>query len=274
MRGNPGLYWLAPRYRRSIPACAGEPPGAAGLHPAGQVYPRVCGGTADAHSAGKRWRGLSPRVRGNPWLTARSVTAAGSIPACAGEPLPAARLVALATVYPRVCGGTKDEIDRRQMPMGLSPRVRGNPNADYTSGDIDRSIPACAGEPPAACGRCANQKVYPRVCGGTRSAGKMGFWNGGLSPRVRGNPDPAVRDLIRERSIPACAGEPRFAPNPENIVKVYPRVCGGTQPHHPPRPRVRGLSPRVRGNPAAPAHPGAPAQVYPRVCGGTPPPGR
>ena len=53
-------------WRRSIPACAGEPlPGGQARRPPG-VYPRVCGGTHDIATPMAGLNGLSPRVRGNP----------------------------------------------------------------------------------------------------------------------------------------------------------------------------------------------------------------
>ena len=50
----------------------------------------------------------------------------------------------------------------------------------------------------------------------------------GLSPRMRGNP--TLPDLygIRQRSIPAYAGEPRWIWIRSGTGQVYPRVCGGT----------------------------------------------
>ena len=51
-------------------------------------------------------------------------------------------------VYPRVCGGTADERIVELMCRGLSPRVRGNRALPQHSGYSQRSIPACAGEPP------------------------------------------------------------------------------------------------------------------------------
>ena len=71
--------------------------------------------------------GLSPRVRGNQGRVFSAVGWDGSIPACAGEPYPAAVTSETSQVYPRVCGGTEM---RRLSPAngtGLSPRVRGNP---------------------------------------------------------------------------------------------------------------------------------------------------
>ena len=51
---------------------------------------------------------------------------------------------------------------------GLSPRVRGNPTDDAVGQTALRSIPACAGEPLQCKEESMNDKVYPRVCGGTR----------------------------------------------------------------------------------------------------------
>ena len=92
--------------------------------------------------------GLSPRVRGNPHNRRRIETAKRSIPACAGEPELEVGELMPASVYPRVCGGTRHQIARLSYSDGLSPRVRGN--LPVRSGRIHRpgSIPACAGEPP------------------------------------------------------------------------------------------------------------------------------
>ena len=107
------------------------------------------------------------------------------------------------------------------------------------------------------------QRVYPRVCGGTttragspvyRVRGNLDsrstiLLSVGLSPRVRGNLQAPVPASVPRGSIPACAGEPTaVTPRATEKPTVYPRVCGGT----PPSARVNiagpGLSPRVRGN--------------------------
>ena len=90
------------------------------------------------------------------------------------------------------------------------------------------SIPACAGEPNRSVRALDRTMVYPRVCGGTLHARVFGEDVVGLSPRVRGNrllPCPRPHNL---RSIPACAGEPRYVGSPSGVID--------------------GLSPRVRGN--------------------------
>ena len=66
VRGNRDALSGLPRLARSIPACAGEPPGMyLGAYP-GKVYPRVCGGTYLDWADDCIRIGLSPRVRGNP----------------------------------------------------------------------------------------------------------------------------------------------------------------------------------------------------------------
>ena len=73
-----------------------------------------------------RTEGLSPRVRGNHRGDRLSRWCGRSIPACAGEPSPAAVTTADSRVYPRVCGGTIGSADYKGESIGLSPRVRGN----------------------------------------------------------------------------------------------------------------------------------------------------
>ena len=128
------------------------------------------------------------------------------------------------------------------------------------------------------------------MCGGTCSADRRARRCRGLSPRVRGNLVLPRQDGHKPRSIPACAGEPTQRLRYNGVLRVYPRVCGGTRYAAGRRACSRGLSPRVRGNPVCvialsamlrsiPACAGEPyqqpsaplpAEVYPRVCGGTP----
>ena len=110
----------------SIPACAGEPPSSAPRPTAVWVYPRVCGGTGFKLATGWKYRGLSPRVRGNQPLGYHCPVTPGSIPACAGEPMHRRIKIKLKKVYPRVCGGTQAKDPSPALAYGLSPRVRGN----------------------------------------------------------------------------------------------------------------------------------------------------
>ena len=84
--GEPASLRQSTPPRGSIPACAGEPPTCRRKARSRRVYPRVCGGTTVRPGALRRWRGLSPRVRGNRDKISGTSAAARSIPACAGEP--------------------------------------------------------------------------------------------------------------------------------------------------------------------------------------------
>ena len=110
------------------------------------------------------------------------------------------------------------------------------------------SIPACAGEPTGIHLGVHSGEVYPRVCGGTPPGIVRLDSAEGLSPRVRGNHDVVGTEERVGGSIPACAGEPSTMPRLAWSPKVYPRVCGGTNPWPNPRLEWYGLSPRVRGN--------------------------
>ena len=169
---------------------------------------RVCGGTSVGGCGVGVAGGLSPRVRGNQYPHPAGRVAAGSIPACAGEPCRGRGCRRVSRVYPRVCGGTRRLWGGRGYPTGLSPRVRGNPVAADEHLQGTGSIPACAGEPRTGCRCWPNPGVYPRVCGGTTFALYLPPVSEGLSPRVRGNPPLNMGSLPVHGSIPACAGEP------------------------------------------------------------------
>ena len=72
VRGNPIALPTAAVGIRSIPACAGEPPGCWRRTGLGPVYPRVCGGTYSSGVSAQVENGLSPRVRGNHIFVASS----------------------------------------------------------------------------------------------------------------------------------------------------------------------------------------------------------
>ena len=249
----------------------------------------MCGGTLEKEYPAHPELGLSPRVRGNLPSISTVSRMVRSIPACAGEPTDLTRLLGWGMVYPRVCGGTYQLVWASPPCQGLSPRVRGNRYLGAPNGVIDRSIPACAGEPDSGGVGVKVVQVYPRVCGGTHLDGEGDDAPLGLSPRVRGNQGAALPKDSAARSIPACAGEPGYDYLPMDSDRVYPRVCGGTSLGCPECLRRRGLSPRVRGNlsqkeaaamlggsiPACAGEPNLQSvregalTVYPRVCGGT-----
>ena len=229
----------------------------------------MCGGTRSFHLIPCITSGLSPRVRGNRPQTpqvlsnhrvyprvcggthgrmSHVIEDVRSIPACAGEPDDVRRPPGAHEVYPRVCGGTYTYVLKLTNGTGLSPRVRGNLQGGVSVLVPRGSIPACAGEPPGACGGGRKDWVYPRVCGGTCPDCPVDPSHIGLSPRVRGNLVGFGIQYFWLRSIPACAGEPHHGVVSLNLFRVYPRVCGGTAVAISAFASVTGLSPRVRGN--------------------------
>ena len=289
VRGNRGVKPGTFPLTGSIPACAGEPSRGSASNGKAAVYPRVCGGTTSKLRRYGTQKGLSPRVRGNLSTIAFLPPALGSIPACAGEPGMTQPPSELGGVYPRVCGGTSSTAWTFRLPLGLSPRVRGNHQRTPDCRQERGSIPACAGEPPSPAPFQNRLEVYPRVCGGTKGVSMMLAHENGLSPRVRGNLLEPTLSVFQRRSIPACAGEPYEGAPFLAGRRVYPRVCGGTMDAGMSELVLGGLSPRVRGNrqpcrlpvslrrsiPACAGEPGvvvpgsAGLGVYPRVCGGT-----
>ena len=172
--GEPVLSRWPAGVAGSIPACAGEPSDENEFVLLVEVYPRVCGGTSTLVAISQLLPGLSPRVRGNLVNRAHQIHGARSIPACAGEPGGGATRDKIQGVYPRVCGGTTPWSRLCSRPIGLSPRVRGNPPLGLAFAGQQGSIPACAGEPFFCCPSICRCRVYPRVCGGTSASGGGG----------------------------------------------------------------------------------------------------
>ena len=147
VRGNPGDKWSGSMGVGSIPACAGEPSSVGRLSLTMTVYPRVCGGTRRALQDHPPSAGLSPRVRGNLYLTVGRPQLGGLSPRVRGNLSMTVRLLTFNGSIPRVCGGTPYFLLPPSKPEGLSPRVRGNRCGRRYTGRSDGSIPACAGEP-------------------------------------------------------------------------------------------------------------------------------
>ena len=147
----------------------------------------MCGGTGWASKTTLTPLGLSPRVWGNLEKRRHRRSGRGSIPTCVGEPENITHRQKLPTVYPHVCGGTRNDFAAIPVKMGLSPRVWGNPIVYSAPASSPGSIPTCVGEPFTINGASAGLQVYPHVCGGTPGRKLLSWLIPGLSPRVWGN---------------------------------------------------------------------------------------
>ena len=281
------LEWPASG-QRSIPAHAGEPSPKITCEGNSTVYPRPRGGAYRGSGDRKCRSGLSPPTRGSRSRSPRSAKPGGSIPAHAGEPAQRTKPCTRPWVYPRPRGGAHSSIGDTPLSEGLSPPTRGSRLLSCYPLHAVGSIPAHAGEPVQQSGRQAGFAVYPRPRGGAEVAELIERSRTGLSPPTRGSLPLDGRRALRQRSIPAHAGEPwRTVPSP-SAAAVYPRPRGGAAHGHSEVTVYPGLSPPTRGSPlitrgelvsvrSIPAHAGEPkdmasthhqATVYPRPRGG------
>jgi len=289
MRGH--LVVIAPGGRGdgSIPADAG-PPSIEGIEIlVPKVYPRGCGATFRWSTPTGTWSGLSPRMRGHRVGVPHVVRHRRSIPADAGPPTRTPACRPPGPVYPRGCGATVVFSSSVFSAEGLSPRMRGHRERPRCRSCRPGSIPADAGPPVCSLVVGSGIRVYPRGCGATGAPQGRDPAGHGLSPRMRGHPNPNAGSARGRGSIPADAGPPGRRKAAIQLGTVYPRGCGATQAELAGSGATGGLSPRMRGHPypgdsskgvdgSIPADAGPPStegcrsrhfQVYPRGCGAT-----
>ena len=248
-----GTHHALPELKRRIrfiPACAGNT-----IRPIFwcfqvTVHPRVRGEHPDALAGRSRMVGSSPRARGTRLRDAAPHPLGRFIPACAGNTADVGLPHRGWTVHPRVRG---EHIGNPKMgvgPSGSSPRARGTRNRPVRRDDVQRFIPACAGNTRSAQILNLSETVHPRVRGEhTPPAGISPIWHGS-SPRARGTPS-AVRGTDRaHRFIPACAGNTRFSMQSPAVQPVHPRVRGEHGTLAGIDNGQTGSSPRARGTPA------------------------
>ena len=171
---------------RFIPACAGNrliPLSIGFRYP---VHPRVCGEQSKEIAPITNVGGSSPRVRGTAAPRRSSGSGRRFIPACAGNSVGELMHTCGLTVHPRVCGEQRCAVPIGPRRCGSSPRVRGTVAPASVAREMQRFIPACAGN------RCRwpsfpdRRSVHPRVCGEQICRADPCRCGLGSSPRVRG----------------------------------------------------------------------------------------
>ncbi len=185
-RGRPASAPPRGRWRRSIPAWAGETTAEMRASRTSTVDPRVGGGDNWSAESAKWNPGRSPRGRGRLRVVPARAGAARSIPAWAGETRRGGRAGADPQVDPRVGGGDITTGGAAFRGMGRSPRGRGRRETVAKWSEGHGSIPAWAGETLTPRWSAAPTGVDPRVGGGDPRARlpRRGF--DGRSPRGRG----------------------------------------------------------------------------------------
>ena len=247
MRGTRWRGHWAATSKRFIPAHAGN----------------TMGGAADKASKD----GSSPRMRGTRAIIRSCIAINRFIPAHAGNTAHQCLALDLTPVHPRACGehGTFHRIAARG--GGSSPRMRGTRQLTIDRRQLNRFIPAHAGNTSTG---YAIRSALP-----------------GSSPRMRGTQRLGSWGRCTRRFIPAHAGNTWIRACVDIRHAVHPRACGEHGMRKSSGIGASGSSPRMRGthlNTVArsgmsrfiPAHAGntiiepssAPAPtVHPRACG-------
>ena len=211
-----------------IPADAGQPspppPGSNSV----RAYPRGRGATEHAVKIVNDKRGLSPRTRGNHAGVYDALVLGGPIPADAGQPGCRLPRVSFGGAYPRGRGATNAAEIRDGCVVGLSPRTRGNLPLPPFREVLRGPIPADAGQPWACSSTTMAIRAYPRGRGATWQGAKIPCALPGLSPRTRGNLLHGFGQQLRQRPIPADAGQPAACGAVSWACRAYPRGRGAT----------------------------------------------
>ena len=145
--------------------------------------------------------------------------------------------------------------------------MRGTGGVRRNGVEIDRFIPAYAGNsavPPIFFDRST---VHPRVCGEQPLRMMMDAQSHGSSPRMRGTePMPGARPAQR-RFIPAYAGNRTGAARVSGYPTVHPRVCGEQSTTLIFHCLTSGSSPRMRGTDTPFSGPLLPPRFIPAYAG-------
>ena len=231
--------------------------------------------------------GSSPRMRGTLISQVCALSHIRFIPAYAGNTNIAEDAHSSSSVHPRVCGEHSIVQARTGEQFGSSPRMRGTPLRGLKDCEIERFIPAYAGNTKSSVFEEVLKAVHPRVCGEHGSTIVVNGFPAGSSPRMRGTHLPEFGKPVCERFIPAYAGNTQAHCFRSFPYPVHPRVCGEhSVPDHDllcsggSSPRMRGTRSGVRigidprrfipayaGNTDGSNAPMHLVPVHPRVCG-------
>ena len=161
--------------------------------------------------------------------------------------MPRAQPSASAAVHPRGRGEHCCPGIVRSKWHGSSPRSRGTLAALATPVYVPRFIPAVAGNTYRSIAEAHSWSVHPRGRGEHATAPKTRPIPLGSSPRSRGTLTALPEIHLRDRFIPAVAGNTVIGIIFNIVLAVHPR---GRGEHRPSALRVRcffGSSPRSRG---------------------------
>ena len=132
---------------------------------------------------------------------------------------------------------------------GSSPHARGTPDEFDHDADLNRFIPACAGNAPRMPRRPTRSPVHPRMRGERWWAATKMQPKTGSSPHARGTHLPLMQHDFRCRFIPACAGNALTGHLSRAVRPVHPRMRGERRMSGCSLQGSSGSSPHARGTP-------------------------
>ena len=232
---------------RFIPARAGNTTSWRGSPPGAPVHPRSRGEHVHTHASAYYVAGSSPLARGTRAADPAAHGAQRFIPARAGNTIAASAFMSLPAVHPRSRGEHGSSIAATRTSIGSSPLARGTRIQHCRDPDLDRFIPARAGNTRCHRPAARDPSVHPRSRGEHDQQVASAVDAAGSSPLARGTPAALPDPLDADRFIPARAGNTptaRASPTPST---VHPRSRGEHLPPGAVRRGPAGSSPLARG---------------------------
>ena len=226
-RGKRKLLRCAASIPGTIPARAGETVSAQIHQHRARDHPRSRGGNSPGRLLPRIISGPSPLARGKQRYAAIRTGAMGTIPARAGETVPALSGASAEWDHPRSRGGNSTCDNEHTSASGPSPLARGKPKAARLRRGRRGTIPARAGETVLDHFLADDARDHPRSRGGNGAVGVPVRLGEGPSPLARGKPEHGSRHGTH--------------------VGDHPRSRGGNSMTSIKRRRLWGPSPLARG---------------------------
>ena len=257
------------RRRRFIPARAGNTGTGIGSGGTRTVHPRSRGEHDTVPEISRTKPGSSPLARGTRRRRGRHGGVRRFIPARAGNTTECGARRPVPTVHPRSRGEHINEDEFRAYFNGSSPLARGTRTPERTAGVDHRFIPARAGNTWRIRANSTARAVHPRSRGEHRSRERLIHRPTGSSPLARGTLRLRRADPVRERFIPARAGNTTRPGRGVGRHPVHPRSRGEHGFVVPTGKMPSGSSPLARGTRCARRRARARGRFIPARAGNT-----
>ncbi len=193
------------------------------------------------------------------------------IPAHAGQTGSVSPSAAASTDHPRTCGANVRSWSASMTLTGSSPHMRGK---HVFRNDIFlpiRIIPAHAGQTHREVCAARPQTDHPRTCRANYPFAELMKHSTGSSPHIRGKLRHVPSDRLRQRIIPAHAGQTCTLCACVPVDPDHPRTCGANLASLTKIGRRAGSSPHMRGKLGERLLGGDGFRIIPAHAGQTPP---